>query len=111
MQFVQAEPSPPPARAAGKALKATLRLATLAYWLLGLALGLAHLRLGGFSEEAWGSTLTVWYAEALIFLAVFGGGALLTGLLTRGAARPRAPQFTDPLKTSTLAGVERGRGH
>ena len=111
MPFVHAEPSPPPARAGGRALRATLRLATLAYWALGLGLGLAHLRLADFSQEAWGATLTVWYAEALLFLAVFGGASLLAGMFARGSARPRTARFTDPLKTSTLAGVERGRGH
>lgn len=111
MRFAQTETRPPPPPAPAKALKTTLRLATVVYWGLGLALGLSHLRLAGFSEQAWSSTLTVWYAEALMFLAIFGGGALVAGVLTRGSGRTRRPRFADPLKSSTLAGVERGRGH
>ncbi len=111
MQFAQADPDHPRHRAAGKALTAALRLATLAYGLAGLVLGVARLRLENFSEEAWGQALTIWYAEALIFLAVFGGGALVAGLFTRGIGRTRPPRLADPLKSSPLAGVERGRGH
>lgn len=111
MRFVEPEPEVPPRRGNGKALTMTLRLATVLYWGLGLTLGLAHLRTAGFSEEAWGATLTVWYAEALIFLAVFGGATLVSGIFTRSAARPRAGRLADPLKTSTLSAVERSRGH
>ena len=111
MRCVQTEPETPSRGGARKALTTALRLATAAYWGLGLTLGVAHLRTAGFSEEAWGATLTVWYAEALIFLAVFGGGAFLAGVFTRGSAAPRPPKLVDPLKTSSLAGVERSRGH
>lgn len=85
------------------------------YWMLSLAFGLLRMAHEQWSAAAFQEAAQVWYVEALLFLAVWGGGSCLAGVLSRQSepvwrARRYERFRRDPLGSPTLAGLERQRG-
>ena len=112
MQFAQGgEGTERAARRRGLSLMPVLRWVTALYLIGSIGLGVLRLRDGDFSQKAIGEVLTVWYAEALIFIAVFGGAALLAGVFSRQTRERAKGRTSDPLGNTTLAAIERHRAH
>lgn len=112
MQFAQGgEGAEGARRRRGLDLMPVLRWATALYWIASIGLGVLRLRDSEFSQQAIGEVLTVWYAEALVFLAVFGGAAMLAGVFSRQTRARARVRPNDPLGNTTLAAIERHRAH
>lgn len=111
MKFAQGGDRDVADRRRGLDLLPALRVVTALYWIASIGLGLLRLRDNEFSQAAIGEVLTIWYAEALVFLAVFGGAALVAGVFSRQSREEKRRKPTDPLSNTTLAAVERHRGH
>ena len=85
------------------------------YWVLSAAMGLLRMSHEAWSADAFREAAQVWYVEALMFLAVWGGGSCIAGVLARQSEpvwrERRYNRFRrDPFGAPTLAGLERQRG-
>lgn len=112
MQAPYAQAAPPTARRPDRGLRLA-RLLTVLYFSACSLQGLFRLRLAGATAEAFSAVLRVWYAEALVFGALWGLAALIHGLVNGGGERdsrtPRASAST-PAHGGVLRALERDRG-
>lgn len=103
-------PSPAPRRS--QTPTRVVRLCVILYWAIGLAFGSLRLSRAGWQGPDVAFVFTAWYVMALLFLGCWGGAALILGLLSSRERRPRkrSREAYDPLRTRTLAAIERQRG-
>ena len=87
------------------------RLLTVLYFSACSLQGLIRLRSAGGTLDAFPAILHVWYAEALVFGAVWGLAALIHGLV-KGGGGERAPRRARhaPAPGGMLRALERDRG-
>lgn len=109
MQAPYAEPASAPAVRADRGLRLA-RLVTALYFSACALQGLVRLRAAGATPEAFSAVLRIWYAEALIFGAVWGLAALIHGMVQGGGGEraPRKPREAAP--SGVLRALERDRG-
>ena len=72
---------------------------TSLYWLLFVAWGIYRLRTDGLGAAM--IVLRAWYIAALVFIGVWGGAALLSGLIMGGSRKIERMRRTRPV-SSTL---------
>ena len=86
------------------------RILTVLYFCACSLQGLIRLRTAGATPEAFAAVLHAWYAEALIFGALWGLAALIHGMV-QGGGGERAPRRTpDTAPNGMLRALERDRG-